>query len=152
MEEPAGPLKPHGFRARLSDTGIQFGVEIQGNLVNQSFGPSYIWGAVGPSMEFFSTSYDPSTGNIGGVPGDIAIAFSMAGSDNPQQGPYLVSWNDNLLQFTYADNGIGLTGNNKEDERFTMGIPLIRDLTRQMNGQMSVNGEGGLTYCFTIPV
>ncbi len=60
--------------------------------------------------------------------------------------------NDNLLQFTYADNGIGLNGNSKEDERFTMGIPLIRDLTRQMNGQMSVNGEGGLTYCFTIPV
>jgi two-component sensor histidine kinase len=59
---------------------------------------------------------------------------------------------DNLLQFTYADNGIGLASNNKEDERFTMGIPLIRDLTRQMNGQMSVNGEGGLTYCFTIPV
>jgi two-component sensor histidine kinase len=60
--------------------------------------------------------------------------------------------NDNLLQFTYADNGIGLPGNSNEDERFTMGIPLIRDLTRQMNGQMSVNGEGGLTYCFTIPV
>jgi two-component sensor histidine kinase len=60
--------------------------------------------------------------------------------------------NDNLIQFIYADNGIGLAANHKEDERFTMGIPLIRDLTRQMKGQMSVNGEGGLTYCFTIPV
>lgn len=58
--------------------------------------------------------------------------------------------NDQLLQFVYSDNGIGIAP--KEDgERFTMGIPLIRDLTRQMNGQMSVNGQNGLSYCFTIP-
>lgn len=58
--------------------------------------------------------------------------------------------NDHTLQFIYSDNGIGIAV--KEDgERFTMGIPLIRDLTRQMNGQMSVNGQNGLSYCFTIP-
>jgi hypothetical protein len=33
-----------------------------------------------------------------------------------------------------------------------MGIPLIKDLTRQMNGQMSITGEEGLHYSFTIPV
>jgi len=58
--------------------------------------------------------------------------------------------NDQALQFIYSDNGIGIA--TKDDgDRFTMGIPLIRDLTRQMNGQMSVSSQNGLSYCFTIP-
>ncbi len=61
------------------------------------------------------------------------------------------SLNGNLLEFIYSDNGMGIADNDN-DERFTMGIPLIRDLTRQMNGQMSINEESGLSYCFTIPV
>lgn len=58
--------------------------------------------------------------------------------------------NDQVLQFIYSDNGIGIAAK-EEGERFTMGIPLIRDLTRQMNGQMTINGQTGLSYCFTIP-
>ncbi|HWB91707.1 MAG TPA: histidine kinase dimerization/phosphoacceptor domain -containing protein [Puia sp.] len=57
---------------------------------------------------------------------------------------------DHHLQFIYSDNGIGIAAQDTE-ERFTMGIPLIQDLTRQMNGQMSVTSQGGLSYCFTIP-
>ena len=62
-----------------------------------------------------------------------------------------VSLNDHLLQFVYSDNGNGLkeTGSS---EKFTMGIPLIKDLTRQMNGQMTISKEQGLSYSFTIPV
>jgi two-component sensor histidine kinase len=80
--------------------------------------------------------------------------FKHAFTDHPDPciRVHAMALNDNLLQFTYTDNGIGLTGNGLADERFTMGIPLIRDLTRQMKGQLSVNGEGGLSYCFTIPV
>jgi two-component sensor histidine kinase len=80
--------------------------------------------------------------------------FKHAFTDHPDPCIHVhaTALNDNLLQFTYTDNGIGLTGNGLTDDRFTMGIPLIRDLTRQMKGQMSVNGEGGLSYCFTIPV
>ena len=59
--------------------------------------------------------------------------------------------NDRMVQVIYSDNGIGIAENTNGD-RFTMGIPLIRDLTRQMNGQLSVNGEKGLSYSFTIPV
>jgi two-component sensor histidine kinase len=59
--------------------------------------------------------------------------------------------NAHLLQFIYSDNGRGLkeigTG-----EKFTMGIPLIKDLVRQMNGNMNLDDESGLSYCFTIPV
>jgi len=58
--------------------------------------------------------------------------------------------NDQTLQFVYSDNGIGIATKD-HGERFTMGIPLIRDLTRQMSGQMSVTTNNGLSYCFTIP-
>lgn len=61
-----------------------------------------------------------------------------------------ITVNNHALQFIYSDNGIGIAGNDHED-RFTMGIPLIEDLTRQMNGQMTVSTENGLSYCFTIP-
>jgi two-component sensor histidine kinase len=60
--------------------------------------------------------------------------------------------NDNTLRVIYSDNGIGISGNDAAEEKFTMGIPLIRDLTRQMKGQLSVSAKGGLSYCFTIPV
>jgi two-component sensor histidine kinase len=66
-----------------------------------------------------------------------------------------VALNDHLLEFVYSDNGIGIpAGDNADDnkEKFTMGIPLIKDLTRQMNGQMTISGDKGLSYSFTIPV
>lgn len=61
------------------------------------------------------------------------------------------SVNEHLLQFVYSDNGSGIQ---QEDtgEKFTMGIPLIRDLTRQLNGEMTISSDKGLRYSFTIPV
>ncbi|GGA95707.1 hypothetical protein GCM10011511_18780 [Puia dinghuensis] len=58
---------------------------------------------------------------------------------------------DRMLHFTYSDNGTGIPVNGTS-EKFTMGIPLIKDLTRQMNGQMTITGDQGLSYSFTIPV
>lgn len=62
-----------------------------------------------------------------------------------------VEVNEHLLEFNYSDNGVGIPAGDST-EKFTMGIPLIKDLTRQMNGQMSITGEKGLHYSFTIPV
>lgn len=62
-----------------------------------------------------------------------------------------VSLNDHLLQFVYSDNGNTLTELENGD-RYSMGIPLIKDLTRQMNGQMTISKDRGLSYSFTIPV
>jgi two-component sensor histidine kinase len=62
-----------------------------------------------------------------------------------------VTVNDRLLEFSYSDNGVGIPAG-ETSEKYTMGIPLIRDLTRQMNGQMTIAGEEGLSYSFTIPV
>jgi two-component sensor histidine kinase len=58
---------------------------------------------------------------------------------------------DHLLQFVYTDNG-NCISEHENQEKFTMGIPLIKDLTRQMNGQMTVSKDKGLSYSFTIPV
>jgi len=55
------------------------------------------------------------------------------------------------LQFAYSDNGTGMRGEEIVD-KFTMGIPLIKDLTRQMNGQITITKEEGLSYSFLIPV
>lgn len=56
-----------------------------------------------------------------------------------------------LLEFVYSDNGRGLQETHS-GEKFTMGIPLIKDLTRQLNGKMEISKENGLSYSFTIPV
>jgi two-component sensor histidine kinase len=62
-----------------------------------------------------------------------------------------VAVNDHLLEFSYSDNGAGISGG-EATEKYTMGIPLIKDLTRQMNGQITISGDKGLNYSFTIPV
>ena len=63
------------------------------------------------------------------------------------------SASEHLLQFVYSDNGVGMAHeDNDNHEKFTMGIPLIRDLTRQLNGEMTISGDNGLYYSFTIPV
>ncbi|HXB05963.1 MAG TPA: hypothetical protein VNW04_02575, partial [Puia sp.] len=62
-----------------------------------------------------------------------------------------VAVNDHLLEFSYSDNGVGFPAGDST-EKFTMGIPLIQDLTRQMNGKMTFSGDNGLSYSFTIPV
>jgi len=56
-----------------------------------------------------------------------------------------------LLEFIYSDNGSGLQETHS-GEKFTMGIPLIKDLTRQLNGKMEISKVNGLSYSFTIPV
>ena len=61
------------------------------------------------------------------------------------------SVNAHTLECVYSDNGTGIALE-EAGERFSMGIPLIKDLTRQMNGNMTVNDEEGLSYCFHIPV
>ena len=79
--------------------------------------------------------------------------FKHAFKDHPDPCIHVraVAVNEHLLEFNYSDNGVGFpTGGSAE--KFTMGIPLIKDLCRQMNGQMSISGEEGLQYSFTIPV
>ena len=79
--------------------------------------------------------------------------FKHAFRDHPDPCIHVeaVALNDHLLQFVYSDNGNTIKEMDSA-EKFTMGIPLIKDLTRQLNGQMTINKERGLSYSFTIPV
>ncbi|WEK38284.1 MAG: histidine kinase dimerization/phosphoacceptor domain -containing protein [Candidatus Pseudobacter hemicellulosilyticus] len=54
------------------------------------------------------------------------------------------------LQVLYADNGVGLPLDRTNSS--SMGLPLVRDLVRQLQGSMEVRNEGGLAYHFRIPM
>lgn len=55
------------------------------------------------------------------------------------------------VQFIYADNGRGMD-HLEQEKQVTMGISLVHDLARQMNGKINVTNGLGLTYQFLIPV
>jgi Signal transduction histidine kinase len=58
---------------------------------------------------------------------------------------------DNRIRLFYADNGVGLQdlpGYNKR----SMGLSLIKDMVRQMHGDMRMDHDQGLSYTFTFPV
>jgi two-component sensor histidine kinase len=52
------------------------------------------------------------------------------------------------LVLTYADNGPGMKIDTT-NTRNSMGLPLVRDLTRQLEGTININTENGLEYAFT---
>jgi len=52
------------------------------------------------------------------------------------------------MEFTYRDNGIG---SEPLDGTSSMGISLIRDLTRQLKGQVSMEYQKGFFYRFILP-
>ncbi len=54
------------------------------------------------------------------------------------------------LQFTYRDNGKGLSP--QQTSYNSMGLLLIQDLTRQMKGTVEVQSHNGLTYKFVFPL
>jgi len=77
-------------------------VQIGWNLYDGIGQTSYIWGSVGANSEWFSTTLDPNTLQIGaGVPGDIALSFVQS-TGSPAQGPSSVSWDDTFLSFIYT--------------------------------------------------
>ncbi|WP_315816190.1 sensor histidine kinase [Paraflavitalea speifideaquila] len=58
---------------------------------------------------------------------------------------------EHSMLFTYSDNGSGID-HARQEKPVTMGISLVHDLTRQMNGKITVSNGYGLTYQLLIPV
>jgi len=58
---------------------------------------------------------------------------------------------EHTMLFTYADNGSGIN-HREQGTPVTMGVTLIHDLARQMNGAINVTNGQGLTYQFQIPI
>lgn len=57
--------------------------------------------------------------------------------------------NHNTFQFLFSDNGPGMPAGR---ENVSMGLPLIKDLARQLNATVEIRNDNGLMYTFTIPV
>jgi len=61
--------------------------------------------------------------------------------------------NDHEYKLVVSDNGIGLPDNfNIYEDRKSLGLELIRQLTSQLNGKLVVEGRNGTTFQLTFPV
>lgn len=79
-----------------------------------------------------------------------SFKYAFADHENPQISIRVETMN-NEIRFVYADNGAGMELN-KPLEHLTMGVSLVHDLARQMNGKLQVSNQDGLRYEFIIPV
>ena len=79
-----------------------------------------------------------------------SFKYAFADHDNPQISILVETMNEGI-RFVYADNGAGMELE-KPRERMTMGVSLVHDLARQMNGKLQVSNQDGLRYEFIIPV
>ncbi|HHP7236962.1 sensor histidine kinase [Longibacter sp.] len=51
-----------------------------------------------------------------------------------------------------ADDGVGLEDPDEIDREATLGLRLVKGLIRQLRGDMTIDGNGGLTYRITFPL
>lgn len=79
-----------------------------------------------------------------------SFKYAFADHENPEISIRVENM-DHGIVFVYSDNGAGMEPR-KSHERMTMGVSLIHDLARQMNGKLEVSNRNGLTYAFQIPV
>ncbi|WP_276486039.1 sensor histidine kinase [Paraflavitalea pollutisoli] len=83
----------------------------------------------------------------------LTNSFKYAFADHPDPTIRIVMQltDERNMLFTYSDNGTGLS-HREQSLPVTMGVSLIHDLARQMNGAIQVSNGQGLTYQFQIPV
>ncbi|NML21281.1 hypothetical protein HHL16_10380 [Pseudoflavitalea sp. G-6-1-2] len=83
----------------------------------------------------------------------LTNSFKYAFADHPDPEIRIaVSYADaQSIRFEYADNGAGMDID-EPGQRITMGVSLVQDLTRQINGKLSVSSHQGLQYQILIPV
>lgn len=83
----------------------------------------------------------------------LTNSFKYAFADHPDPTIRIMmrQTEEHEMHFTYSDNGTGL-GHREQGLPVTMGVSLIHDLARQMNGAIEVSNGQGLTYQFQIPI
>jgi two-component sensor histidine kinase len=79
-----------------------------------------------------------------------SFKYAFADHEDPQISISVRSM-DQAILFVYADNGAGIDLKQPQD-RITMGVSLVHDLARQMNGKLKVSNQDGFRYEFIIPV
>jgi two-component sensor histidine kinase len=78
-----------------------------------------------------------------------AYKYAFANVEEPLIRMSMVPVSHNTFQFFFSDNGPGLPAGR---ENVSMGLPLIKDLARQLNATIEIRNDNGLMYIFTIPV
>ena len=58
----------------------------------------------------------------------------------------LAETSDDLLTLTIQDNGCGFSEEINIDESETLGLKIVRTLTRQIGGQLEINCEKGAQF------
>ncbi len=76
-------------------------------------------------------------------------AFSCERADNPSVRISLNLKEEDSISLKVEDNGIGLPDNFDELGKFSLGLTLIKTLSRQIDADMTVNGEKGTSYHFS---
>ncbi|MET0636914.1 MAG: histidine kinase dimerization/phosphoacceptor domain -containing protein [Chitinophagaceae bacterium] len=64
----------------------------------------------------------------------------------------LKSQDNGHLMLTIADNGVGLPGDLSTREHSSLGLDLIRGLTKQLDGSISINNNSGLQIIIVFPL
>ncbi|ANE50084.1 7TM-DISM domain-containing protein [Flavisolibacter tropicus] len=110
-------------------------VKLQQNIASAIELPSHQVLSLGLILtEMLTNSYKYAFPNISDPCISISISLSATGH----------------IQLVYADNGIGIQPK-ETTHASSMGLSLIKDLTRQLNGNVCTNGEHGLAYTIAIP-
>jgi two-component sensor histidine kinase len=78
-----------------------------------------------------------------------AYKYAFADVKEPLIRISILPVNQDTFQFIFSDNGPGLPPGR---ENVSMGLPLIKDLSRQLNATIEIRNDNGLMYIFTIPV
>ena len=61
------------------------------------------------------------------------------------------SENPDALTFIVADDGVGMPPQTTEGNQKSLGLQLVRSLTRQIHGTMTMDYTNGTMYVFSIP-
>lgn len=78
-----------------------------------------------------------------------AYKYAFATTPEPLIRMSITPITQHTIRFVFSDNGPGMPAGR---ENVSMGLPLIKDLARQLNATVEIRNDNGLMYTFTIPV
>ncbi|WP_164974216.1 histidine kinase dimerization/phosphoacceptor domain -containing protein [Filimonas effusa] len=78
-----------------------------------------------------------------------AYKYAFANTQEPLIRMSITPITEHTIQFVFSDNGPGMPAGR---ENVSMGVPLIKDLSRQLNATVEIRNDNGLMYTFTLAV
>ncbi|WP_431213548.1 sensor histidine kinase [Puia sp. P3] len=109
------------FRLEIAPVRLALGQSVPVGLILNE--------AISNAMKY---AFPPTRASAGGPPADPEITITLAG-----EGP--------AIRLSVRDNGVGLPADYDIGRSASMGLPLIRMLATQLEGEMIVEGGAGVT-------